>query len=187
VPAAVSALVQRLMEKSPGARPQTYDETIALIDRALEAEAAPAPAPAAARRTSGDALAISQLAAARAARDLGRTARARDMFDRLYKDRGTAWTDAGLELAAVLEDAGDLAGSRSVLEGISQHAPDANTRALALWTLGTLAEKESDAALQRAADAYARVLEVSGTMFPKTLLEARIAKLRARAASSPKR
>src|SRR5207302_375698 len=32
VPAVVSALVQRLMDKSPGGRPQTYEETIGLID-----------------------------------------------------------------------------------------------------------------------------------------------------------
>jgi predicted TPR repeat methyltransferase len=111
---------------------------------------------------------------------MGRTARAREMFDRLYRDRGTAWTEAGLDLAALLERAGDFAAARAVLEPISSESPDANTRALALWTLGTLAEKESDAAIQRAIDTYARVMEVSGTLFPKTLLDARIHKLQAK-------
>ena len=190
VPMPVSAFVHRLMEKNPGARPQTYEEAIALIDRALETEGDSTPrvvvAPAAAKHTGGDALAISQLAAARAARNLGRAARARDMLDRLYRDRGAVWTEAGLELAALHEASGDLAASRTILEALSQQASDADTRALALWTLGTLAEKESEAALQRAADAYARVLEVSGTMFPKTLLEGRISRLRARAAGQKK-
>ena len=71
--------------------------------------------------------------------------------------------------------------SISGTEAVSKEAPDANIRALALWTLGTIAEQESDAALERAADAYARVLDVSDTLFPKTLLEARIGKLRAKA------
>src|SRR5205085_829786 len=78
------------------------------------------------------------------------------------------------------EDARCERPARAVLEPISLEAPDANTRALALWTLGTLAEKESDAAIQRAIDTYARVMEVSGTLFPKTLLDARIHKLQAK-------
>jgi len=184
VPPEVSAFVQRLMEKTPEARPQTYDEALALIARALDLVGAgltPTPAPRASHG-GGDALAISELAAARAALDLGRHTRARDMLDRLYRDRGSLWMDAGLDLATVLQRSGDLAGARTVLETVSREAPDANTRALALWTLGALAEQESAAALTRAADAYARVLEVSDTLFPKTLLEARINKLRAKAA-----
>jgi hypothetical protein len=178
--------VQRLLDKSPSNRPQTYDEALTLIAKALDSGDEPVrpvitdrdtrPG----RKSSGDVLAVSQLAAARAAQTLGRTARARDMFDRLYRDRGTGWTEAGLDLAALLERSGDFGAARAVLEPISKEASDANTRALALWTLGALAEKESDAAIQRAIDTYARVLEVSGTLFPKTLLDARIHKLQAK-------
>jgi serine/threonine-protein kinase len=184
VPARVSALVQRLLDKNPSGRPQTYDDALALIAKAIEGGDEPVRIDARAARiekkSSGDALAVSQLAAARAAQDMRRTARARDMFDRLYRDRGTAWTEAGLDLAALHERAGDFAAARGVLEPIAKEAPDANTRALALWTLGTLAEKESDAAIQRAIDTYARVMEVSGTLFPKTLLDARIHRLQAK-------
>lgn len=184
-PSHASAFVLRLLNKDPAARPQTYEETIGLIDRALDTadQIAPGPMidpPIPPRRASGDALAVSQLAAARAALALGRAARAREMFDRLFKDRGTVWTDAGLDLASLLESDADFPGARSVLEVVARDAPDANVRALALWTLGTLAEKESDAAIQRALDTYARVLELSGTLFPKTLLDARINKLRGR-------
>ena len=183
VPAEVSAFVQRLMEKNPEARPQSYDEALGLIARALElANVAMTPAPGQHASHGGDALAISELAAARAALDMGRTGRARDMLDRLYRVRGSVWTDAGLELASLLQRAGDFSGARSIGEDVAKDAADANTRALALWTLGSLAEQESSAALTRAADAYARVLEVSDTMFPKTLLEARINRLRAKAA-----
>jgi serine/threonine protein kinase len=179
-PPRVSALVQRLMEKSPSGRPQTYEEAIALIASALDASDELVRPPVS-RSSSGDALAVSQLAAARAAMKLGRTARARDMLDRLYRDRGAGWSDAGFDLASLLEGSGDFQAARVVLESISADAPEANARALALWTLGSLAEKESDAAIQRALDTYARVLEVSGTLFPKTLLDARINKLRAKA------
>ena len=183
-PSSVAAFVQRLLQKDPAARPQTYAEAIDLISRARETadEGVAVHTPPPSRRGGGDALAVSQLGAARAALGMGRTTRARDILNRLYRDRGAAWTDAGLDLASILEQSGDLAGARAVLDGVSAGAADTDTRALALWTLGTLAEKESEAALQRAADAYARVLEVSDTLFPKTLLEARITRLRARAA-----
>jgi tetratricopeptide (TPR) repeat protein len=182
-PSHVSSFVLRLLTKDPAGRPQTYDEAIGLITRALDVADDPAVTPpvAPARKSGGDALAVSQLAAARAAQDLGRTARARDMFDRLYRDRGAVWTEAGMDLASLLEGAGEFAGARAVLEAIAADGPDANVRALALWTLGTLAEKESEAAIQRAIDVYARVLELSGTLFPKTLLDARINKLKAKA------
>ena len=169
------------MEKDPSARPASYDEALERIAKALEAADEPVSPPmVSGRKASGDALVLSQLAAARAALNMGRTARARDMFDRLYRDRGTAWTEAGLDLAALLERSSDFAAARAVLEPISTEAPDANVRALALWTLGTLAEKESDASLQRAIETYARVIDLSGTLFPKTLLDARIDKLRSR-------
>lgn len=182
VPSPVSSFVQRLMTKDPAGRPQTYDEAIGLITRALDAADEPAGARPVApvRKPGGDALAVSQLAAARAALDLGRTARARDMLDRLYRDRGAVWTEAGMDLASLLERAGEFAGARATLEAIAADGPDANIRALALWTLGTVAEKESESAIQRAIDVYARVLELSGTLFPKTLLDARINKLKAK-------
>src|SRR5258708_2689121 len=127
VPPRVAALVQRLLDKSPSNRPQTYDEALALIAKALEGgDELVRPVIAdrahrdthAGRKSSGDALEVSQLAAARAAQAMGRSARARDMFDRLYRDRGAGWTEAGLDLAALRERSGDSAAARGRPEPI---------------------------------------------------------------------
>ena len=65
---------------------------------------------------------------------------------------------------------------------IAADAASDDVRAHALWELGRLGEREADAAVERALAAYARVLAVSDTAFPKTLLEARMARLRKREA-----
>ena len=122
-------------------------------------------------------LVASQLAAARAAADIGRTDRARGIYERLFEERASGWTDAALGLAPLLEASGEFVRGREVLDAVVGEAADADVRAFALWALGGLAEKESEAATARAVEAYGRVLEVSDTAFPKTLLEAKMSRL----------
>ena len=181
-PGGVRALVARLLEKDPARRADSYAEVIAAIDAALEADAhGGRPRPAARPSDSAsDALSASQLAAARAALEMGRDKRARDVLERLVGERSGAWTDAAFLLASVLERAGDLAGARAVLERVSADASTADVRAFALWSLGKVAEAEAGAAVQRAIVAYGKVLDVSSTAFPKALLEARIEQLKRR-------
>jgi hypothetical protein len=83
-------------------------------------------------------------------------------------------------VAAAHEETGALPEARSALEAIAAGATINEDRALALWNLGRLCEKESAAALDRAIDTYARIGALSTSRFPKTLLEARIARLRRR-------
>jgi len=182
-PAAVRALVARLLEKDPSRRPASYDETLADITAALEGgDEATLPARPQARPDGSktDPLAASQLAAARAAMDLGRGKRAKEILERLIAEQSGVWTDASLLLASVHEQSGDLAGARGVLERVAAESRDADTRAFALWTLGRVAEAEAGAAIDRAVAAYGQVLDVSSTAFPKPLLEARIAQLKRR-------
>ena len=181
-PSAVRGLVARLLEKDPARRPAGYDETLDAIAAALDAvepidAVAPRQSPS---ESASDALTASQLAAARAAIDLGRDRRARDILERLVDDRGGAWTDAAFLLASLLERGGDLTGARTVLERVARGAASADVRAFALWSLGKVAEAEAGAAVQRAMDAYAQVLTISSTAFPKALLEARISQLKRR-------
>ncbi|OFV90327.1 MAG: hypothetical protein A3G76_13030 [Acidobacteria bacterium RIFCSPLOWO2_12_FULL_65_11] len=108
-----SARVYRAVDQTLGRSValKVIEEAIDLIDRALEAADEPAPMVATpSRPATSDALALSQFAAARAAFDLGRTTRAHEIFDRLYRDRGAVWIDAGIELASLLEKSGNLTG-----------------------------------------------------------------------------
>ena len=183
-PPRVRALVTALLEKEPARRPESYHAVIDAIDVALDTAEAiePAPLRAAPSDSAVDALSASQLAAARAALDMGRDKRGREILERLVTERGAAWTDAAFLLASVLERIGDLAGARAVLERVSADAASADVRAFALWSLGKVAEAEAGAAVQRAIAAYGKVLAVSSTAFPKALLEARIEYLKRRAA-----
>ncbi len=181
-PPAVRALVARLLEKDPARRPESYKDVIDAIGSALDAGGAVETAPlrAAPSDSAADALSASQLAAARAALELGRDKRARDVLERLVGDRSGGWTDASFLLASVLERTGDLPAARAVLERVAADASGADVRAFALWSLGKVAEAEAGAAVQRAIAAYAKVLDISSTAFPKALLEARIEHLKRR-------
>jgi tetratricopeptide (TPR) repeat protein len=181
-PSGVRALVARLLDKDPGRRFASYAELqaeiAAVLDRGDEAPAA-APRPTL-TDSKADPLAASQLAAARAAMDLGRSKRAKDILERLVGERSGVWADASFLLATVHEESGDLATARGVLERVAAETVNADVRAFAFWSLGKVAEAEAGAAVQRAIAAYAQVLEVSSTAFPKALLEARIERLKRR-------
>ena len=181
-PPAVRALVSGLLEKDPARRPGSYQAVIDAMEAALDAasQVEPAGLPAAPSDSAADALSASQLAAARAALEMGRNKRARDVLERLVGERSGAWIDAAFLLASVLERTGDLPASRAVLERVAADASGADVRAFALWSLGKVAEAEAGAAVQRAIAAYAKVLDVSSTAFPKALLEARIEHLKRR-------
>lgn len=181
-PPPVRALVSRLLEKDPSHRPASYTEVIDAIGSALDGGGAVAPTPLrpAPGDSASDGISASQLAAARAALELGRDKRARDVLERLVGEKSGAWTDASFLLASVLERTGDLTGARAVLERVATDATAADVRAFALWSLGRVAEAEAGAAVQRAIAAYGKVLAVSSTAFPKALLEARIEHLKRR-------
>jgi hypothetical protein len=180
-PSGVRALVARLLEKDPARRFASYAdaqaEIAAVLDRGDEGPVAARPA---LTDSKADPLAASQLAAARAAMDLGRGKRAREILERLVGERSGVWADASFLLATVHEQSGDLAGAAGVLERVAAETKNADVRAFALWSLGKVAEAEAGAAVQRAIAAYAQVLDVSSTAFPKALLEARIAQLKRR-------
>src|SRR5207245_2190202 len=125
------------------------------------------------------------LAAARAALELGRGKRAKEILERLVGERSGVWADAAFLLASVHEQSGDLAGAAGVLQRVAGETKNADVRAFALWSLGKVAEAEAGAAVQRAVSAYAQVLDVSSTAFPKALLEARIEHLKRRLQGGP--
>ena len=181
-PSGVRALVARLLEKDPARRFASYAdlqaEMAAVLDRGDEGPVATARP--VLSDSKADPLAASQLAAARAAMDLGRGKRAREILERLVGERSGVWADASFLLATVHEQSGDLAGAAGVLERVAAETKNADVRAFALWSLGKVAEAEAGAAVQRAIAAYAQVLGVSSTAFPKALLEARIAQLKRR-------
>ena len=180
-PPAVRALVARLLDKNPARRAESYAQIVGEIGEALESgDAVPAPVAATPPVSDGkaDPIAASQLAAARAAIELGRARRAKDILERLVKDQSGVWADASFLLASVHEQAGDLPAAREVLERVAAETRHADVLAFALWSLGKLAEAEAGAAIQSAIAAYQRVMNVSSTAFPKQLVEARIDQLR---------
>jgi len=73
--------------------------------------------------------------------------------------------------------------ARAILDDIVENAACPDDRALALWNLGRLVEK--DRAFERAIEIYSSIKTISTPRFPLTLLEARIARLRSRAAIPP--
>lgn len=179
VPEAVSRVIFWLLEKDPSRRPQSYQAVIAAfttgtIDAGID-DVLPAATP-----VEGDALAASAVAAARAAMNMGRTKRVQNLLEPIVQERRTGWVQAGFVLAKALEDSTAFINARAVLEAIAQSAAANEDRALALWNLGRLAEKESAAALDRAVAIYGQIGDLSTSRFPKALLDARIARLRSR-------
>ena len=180
VPEPIARLVMWLLEKDPSRRPASYQAVLAALDQdsidvAGADDALPAPAP-----VEGDALAASAVAAARAAMNMGRTKRVQTLLDPIVNERRTGWVQAGFVLARAFEDSSAFANAREVLEKIAASAAQNEDRALALWNLGRLAEKESAAALDRAIEIYGRIGDLSTSRCPKALLDARIARLQAR-------
>ena len=181
VPEGLARLIYRLLEKDPSRRPADYATVLAALDDdAIDASGLEPALPAPVDRGPVDAMSASSLAAARAALQMGRAKRVLSLAEPMLKARGAAWVQAGFLVAAAHEETGALADARSALETIAAGATINEDRALALWNLGRLCEKESAAALDRAIDTYARIGELSTSRFPKTLLEARIARLRRR-------
>jgi hypothetical protein len=181
VPESITRLITWLLEKDPSKRPADYQAVLALLDGdAPDADLVPPATGNAGER--GDGVSSSVVAAARAALQMGRGKRARSLLEPVVQARDTGWVQAGFLLASAMEESQAAGEARSVLEAIVQHAKAAEDRALALWNLGRLAEKESAAALDRAIEIYGKITDVSTTRFPKALLEARIARLRGRQA-----
>jgi hypothetical protein len=84
---------------------------------------------------------------------------------------------AAFLLASAHEGDGDLERARQLLERVAREARVIDDRALALWSLGRLAEREASSALARAVETYRQIGTVSTARFPKALLEARIERL----------
>ena len=180
VPDAIARLILWMLEKDPGRRPASYQAVLAALeqgslDSSVNEDVIPLPSP-----VEGDALAASAVAAARAAMHMGRTKRVQSLLEAIVEQRRTGWVQAGFVLAKAFEDAAAFTNARAVLEAIAGSATGNEDRALALWNLGRIAEKESAAALDRAIEIYARIGDLSTSRFPKALLEARIARLQAR-------
>ena len=180
VPDAIARVILWMLEKDPGRRPASYQAVLAALeqggsDAGVVEDVIPAPT-----TVEGDALAASTVAAARAALNMGRTKRVQSLLEPIVEQKRTGWVQAGFVLAKAFEDSSAFTSARTVLEAIAGSATPNEDRALALWNLGRIAEKESAAALDRAIDTYARIGELSTSRFPKTLLEARIARLRRR-------
>jgi hypothetical protein len=180
VPDAIARLILWMLQKDPSRRPASYQAVLAAIeqggiDASIVDDVVPAPSP-----VEGDALAASAVAAARAAMNMGRTKRVQSLLEPIVQERRTGWVQAGFVLAKALEDSTAFVNAREVLEAIAGSAAQNEDRALALWNLGRLAEKESAAALDRAIEIYGRIADLSTSRFPKALLDARIARLQAR-------
>lgn len=180
VPAPLARLILNLLAKEPRQRPASYAAVIDALDACLDpaAEDAPQPLPAEpGAREQGDGMSASLLGAARAALEMGRSERARSLLEPVVQKRSPGWVSAAFLLASSLEASQRLADAGQLLEQVAAEAGHADDRALALWTLGRLAEQESAAALSRAVNIYERIAAVSSTRFPRALLEARIERL----------
>jgi hypothetical protein len=181
IPAALARLTMQLLEKDPSRRPADYATVVAALDafESIDADEQELGALGPYEAEPSDGVAASLIAAARAANELGRLKRVQALLEPLVKERGPGWVRAGFMLAEALEGAGDTAAAQTILESIASEARIDDDRALALWSLGRLAERESAAALQRAVEHYQRVAGVSTSRFPKQLLQARIDRLTA--------
>jgi len=180
VPETIARLIMWMLEKDPARRPNGYQAVLAALDAGVIDSPGPDDVLPPSMPVPGDALAASAVAAARAAMHMGRTRRVQSLLEPIVQERRTGWVQAGFVLAKALEDSTAFSSARSVLEAIADAAAGNEDRALALWNLGRLAEKESAAALGRAIEIYSRIGDLSTSRFPKALLDARIARLQAR-------
>jgi hypothetical protein len=180
VPESIARLILHLLEKDPAKRPADYQAVLAVLagdvpgdepDVMMTASGDPGP---------GDGMSASLLGAARAAVEMGRSERAKKLLEPIIEKRSPGWVRAAFLLVSALEDSQRLPEAGRLLEQVTAEAANADDRALALWTLGRLAERESRDALTRAVAIYQRIGDVSSTRFPKTLLDARIARLERR-------
>jgi hypothetical protein len=180
VPDALGRLILWMLDKDPARRPSSYQAVLTAlelgaIDGGVIDDGLTPVMP-----VVGDALAASAVAAARAAMNMGRTKRVQSLLEPLVEARRTGWVQAGFVLARAFEDSSAFTNARGILDAIAESASDSEDRALALWNLGRLAEKESAAALDRAIEIYGRIGALSTSRFPKALLDARIARLQSR-------
>jgi hypothetical protein len=174
VPPSMARLIMSLLEKDPAKRPCDYQAVLSALDDADEVHGDP---------DSTGALTRTMLAAARAALQLGRGRRVRSLLEPIVIARDEGWTQAGFLLATALEDSQAVNDAREILDDIVANAGCREDRALALWNLGRLAEKEY--LFERAVEIYSRIKTISTPRFPLALLEARIARLRSRTSTPP--
>ena len=173
VPPSMARLIMALLEKDPAERPCDYQAVLAALDDdSLAADA---------ETTAG--LTRSLLAAARAALQLGRGRRVRSLLEPIVSAHDEGWTQAGFLFASALEDSQALTEAREILDDIVANAACDEDRALALWNLGRLAEKEY--LFERAVEIYSRIKTIATPRFPLALLDARIARLRNRSHPGP--
>ena len=167
VPAALARLIMWLLEKDPSKRPAAYQAVLSALDDRDVVEGDP---------DSTGALTRSLLSAARAALQLGRGRRVRSLLEPLVSAHGEGWTRAGFLLARALEESRAVNDARAILDDIVLNTACPEDRALALWNLGRLAEK--DGAFARAIAMYAAMKTIPAPRVPEGLLDARIARLR---------
>lgn len=166
VPASMTRLIMWLLEKDPSRRPADYQAVVSALDGGEPTDVA---------TDSTGALTRSMLAAARAALQLGRGRRVRSLLEPLVSARGDGWTRAGFLLAIAFEDSQAVTDARAVLYTIAANAACPEDRALALWNLGRLSEKEGEC--DSAVAMYSR-MKTATPRVPAALLDARIARLR---------
>jgi len=167
VPPSMARLIMSLLEKDPMRRPGGYHAVLEALDGSDPVDGDP---------DSTGALTRTLLAAARAALQLGRGRRVRSLLEPIVSAHDEGWTRAGFLLAIALEESQAVNEARDILDDIVTNASCREDRALALWHLGRLAEKES--AFERAVEIYSGIQTISTPRFPLALLEARIARLR---------
>ena len=175
LPESLARLIRWLLEKDPAKRPADYTAVLSALDDGEVVDRDP---------ESSGALTRILLGAARDALQLGRGRRVRSLLEPLVGARDPGWTQAAFLLATALEESQAIGEARAILDDIAVNAPCDQQRALALWHLGRLAEKEGD--YQRAIEMYSRLDgDISTARLPRALLRARIARLRDRSATPP--
>lgn len=173
VPPSMARLIMALLEKNPAQRPGDYQAVLVALDAGDQVDGDP---------DSTGALTQTLLAAARASLQLGRGRRVRSLLEPIVSAHDEGWTQAGFLLARALEESQAVNEARQILDDIVANAACHEDRALALWNLGRLAEKES---FERAVEIYSRIKTISTPRFPLALLDARIARLRNRGTTPP--
>ena len=170
IPPSMSRLISWLLEKDSASRPAGYQAVLEAVD---DDDRTLADTP-----TGG--LGVSVIAAAHAALQLGRGKRVRSLLEPVVRARGRDWVRAGFLLARAMEHSHAVREATQILDDIAAHAGCNEERALALWNLGRLAEKEEGPG--RAIEMYSRIKDIPSLRLPTALLDARIARLRNRGA-----